>query len=434
MLRNIFVSLLITIGVVYAAQGPFYALLFYLWNAYFRPEQWVWGDTIGALNLSLIIGIYLVVTAMFSASRFRVNGRTALLLAFFVQTLAATFFSEHFDWSWRFWVEFSKVMLVSYLIVVLVDDRRKFRLMLLVVAYSIGFECAKQGWAQLLLNPGGQNNNIIPFLGDNNGVALGTMMMIPIFLALARTAKRRPEAWLHWFFLVGVFMRGITTYSRGGFVSAGVLGVMMLSRSPHKIRALLAIVVLAGLVSTVMPQQFWDRMKTMTVSTDQLDDSAKGRLHFWDVAQVMAKAKPIFGVGFNGFRPSYATYDTTKDYGEDRSVHSVWFGLMSELGFPGLILFVMILLSGIWGCRRVVVISRRDPEKAELRHYANALSTSFLVFAAGGTFLPAQYNEMLWHFVGMAIALHVIASSAEAGPAAPVGAAASVAMQPALMR
>ena len=50
-----------------------------------------------------------------------------------------------------------------------------------------------------------------------------------------------------------------------------------------------------------------------------------------------------------------------------------------------------------------------DPSRSDLGYYAQALSTSLIVFAAGGTFLPAQYNEMLWHFVGMTIALHAIA-------------------------
>src|SRR5579871_590881 len=41
MLRLIFVFAIIAVGTVYLTQGPFYALLFYLWNAYFRPEYWV---------------------------------------------------------------------------------------------------------------------------------------------------------------------------------------------------------------------------------------------------------------------------------------------------------------------------------------------------------------------------------------------------------
>ena len=143
MLRTIFVFIIIAVGVFYAAQGPFYALLFYLWNAYFRPEQWVWGGAVSSLNLSVTIGIYLVATALMSARAFTMTARIVLLLAFFAQTLVSTLFAEHFAWSWAYWIDFAKVVLVTYLIVVLVNDRRRFRLTIWVIAYSVGFECAK---------------------------------------------------------------------------------------------------------------------------------------------------------------------------------------------------------------------------------------------------------------------------------------------------
>jgi probable O-glycosylation ligase (exosortase A-associated) len=434
MLRNIFVSVIILVGVFYAAQGPFYALLFYLWNAYFRPEQWVYGDTVFSLKLSLVIGVYLVATAVLAARGFRLSSRVALLFAFFLQTALSTFFAEHFDWSWPLWIEFAKVVLVSYLIVVLVHDRSRFRLTLLVIAYSLGFECAKQGWAQTILNPGGQNNNIIPFLGDNNGVALGTMMLVPILGALARTAKRRSEVFIHWFFLIGVFLRGITTYSRGGFVCAAVLGLLTLSRSAHKIRSVIGIAVLASIVSISMPQRFWDRMDTITAPVEEQDDSNQGRFHFWDVAQLMAKAKPVTGVGFNGFRASYDAYDTSAGkYGEDRSVHSIWFGTLAELGYPGLVLFVAILLLGLWSCRQIVVAAKREPSGSDMTQYAQALSNSLIVFAVGGTFLPGQYSEMTWHFFGLTFALHAIMQTERA--AATVQAQEpAVQMRPALAR
>ena len=62
-------------------------------------------------------------------------------------------------------------------------------------------------------------------------------------------------------------------------------------------------------------------------------------------------------------------------------------------------------------CWRVARSTRGDPTKRELRIYANALITSLVVFAAGGTFLSSQYNEMLWHFVGLSTALAVVAAS-----------------------
>ena len=59
MLRTIFVIAIIIVGIAYAIQSPFYALLFYLWLAYFRPERWIWTDFLSQLNLSLIVGAML---------------------------------------------------------------------------------------------------------------------------------------------------------------------------------------------------------------------------------------------------------------------------------------------------------------------------------------------------------------------------------------
>jgi probable O-glycosylation ligase (exosortase A-associated) len=411
MLRNIFVFAIITIGVGYALQGPYYALLFYLWNAYFRPEEWVWGDIVGQLNLSFIIGIYLVTTTLFTLKSLKLNARTAIVLLFLVQALISTWGSEHWSASWASLVEFSKVILVSYLLVILLTDRRRFRLALLVIGLSLGFECAKQGWAQLVLNPGAQNNNTIAFLGDNNGVALGTMMLVPMLSALAQTATRRWESVLHRFLLFGVFMRGFTTYSRGGFLAAATLAVVGLARSQKKFRALISVAVVAMVVNSVMPPQFWDRMQTITAPTEEQDDSALGRIHFWQVAATMAQLKPLAGVGFNGFQRSYESYNRDNAFGSPRAVHSVWFGVAAEMGYPGLTLFIGALLMALWSCSRVRARAKREPAQRELAIYANALTTSLIVFAVGGTFLSAQYTEMYWHLVGLTTALHLISRS-----------------------
>ena len=53
-------------------------------------------------------------------------------------------------------------------------------------------------------------------------------------------------------------------------------------------------------------------------------------------------------------------------------------------------------------------LTRGDPSKRELRLFANALLTSLMVFAVGGTFLSSRYSEMFWHFVALSAALHII--------------------------
>jgi probable O-glycosylation ligase (exosortase A-associated) len=411
MLRLIFVFLIIAVGTVLAAQGPFYALLFYLWNAYFRPEEWTYGGLIFSLHLSFIIGVYLVLRTALSLPKLHLNLGSILVLLFLAQAILGTVESEHLVWSRAFLSDFFKVLLITYLIVVLVTDRGKYRLTLLVIALSLGFEGAKQGWLGLYRSPGAKNDNGIAFLGDNNGVALGMMMLVPILGALAQTASRRWERYAHRFLQVGVFMRGFTTYSRGGFLAAGVLGLLTLARSERKIRALVGVAAIAGLMWWVMPQSFWDRMQTITAPSESRDDSAAGRVHFWQVALTMANAKPLTGVGLNGFEVSYETYNASQEFSGVRAAHSAWFGVLGDLGFIGLILLVANLMVAAWSCWRVHRWTKRDPTKRDLRAYANALITSLATFAVAASFLSQQYNEMLWHFVGLSTALQLVASS-----------------------
>jgi probable O-glycosylation ligase (exosortase A-associated) len=429
MLRLIFVFTIIVIGGFFAVQGPFYALLFYLWYAYFRPELWVWdGDLVSQLNLSFAIGAFLLLASLTAIRNFRWNRQLALMALFFAQSVVSLVMSEHQDWSFVFWFEFVKVLTIATLITFLVSDRQRFRATLLVIALSLGLEAAKQGWAQLILNPGAPNNNPHPVLGDNNGVAVGVMMLIPLFVALAQTASARWERYLHRSFVIGLFYRGVTTYSRGGFLTASAIGLMALWRSPRKLRAVVGMAVLAIVVGTVMPPQFWQRMQTINAGTDQQDPAQRGRLYFWQVAVRMADAKPLTGVGFNGFRPSYATYDTSgAEFGEDRAVHSAWFGVLAEMGYPGLVLFVCVILVALHACHRVKRMARDNPAAADLESYAIGLQTSFIAYIVGMSFLNGQYNEMFWHLIGLTVALERIAADVvrEAVPAGEMLATAS---------
>jgi probable O-glycosylation ligase (exosortase A-associated) len=236
------------------------------------------------------------------------------------------------------------------------------------------------------------------------------MMLLPILGALIHTARWRWEPWAYRVLAVGVFFRGMTTYSRGGFLAAGVLGVIAFLRSEKKLRAAVAVLVLGLLVWGVMPQAFWDRMGTITTTetSEGRDESAAGRLHFWGVAVDMARAKPLTGVGLNGFPQSQETYDPNSAFGTGRAAHSIWFGVLADLGYPGLILFVANILMAIWSAWRVVRLTRAKPEYRDVRIFGNALLSSLVVYVVAGTFLSHHYNEMAWHLIGLSTALYLI--------------------------
>ena len=415
MLRNIFVLSIIAFGIYASLRKPFWGLLFYLWISYFRPERWIWnGQWLQDTNLSFIVGIYVVVRAPFDEeAKFRLDTRTVLMIAFLGLDLVSTLTSPYLKYSQPFLEEFSKTVLVTYLLTVFLTDYPKFRMAVLIIALSLGFETAKQGWLDLFRQPGIKNLNTINFIGDENEVAIGLLMLVPLLSALAQTAKTRSEAFLHRFLGVGVFYRAIITYSRGGFLACGAMAVMYIARSKHKIRSAIAAAVLAYGISQVMTDDYWDRMSTIHFSADALDESdysSRGRLHFWEVAKSMAAANPFLGVGHNAFYAAYNSYDFSKgEWGRDRAVHSVWYAVLSELGYTGILLYSLIILTTIIGTQRTVIEAKRGKIAPELGTFAVAIQMGFAAFIVGASFVSWQYDEMLWHFFGLGMALRIAA-------------------------
>jgi len=432
-------TLLVTIGFVigwsYAFQSALYAACLYLWIAYFRPESWAWSGIFASLNLSFLAGVFLLIRTFTSSIRFRLDFRNSLLLLFLAHSIISALLSGDVAYTFGYLQEFAKIIIVSYLLSVLIQSASDFRLVLIVICLSLGFEAAKQGWAQLILNPGATNNNGIPFLGDNNLVAVGMTMLLPMIGALSATStgwRRR----MFQFLGIGGLYRGISTYSRGGLLAVATVGLFYLWRSPNKFRTIFGFVVAVALILPVLPQSYWDRMSTITAPAEERDDSQNGRLYFWRLAVVMATERPLLGVAHRGFERNYNRFDTTGGYyGQNRAVHSSWFGILAEGGFPGLAIFGTLFITSMLACRRIRRWAKRGEIPDELGRYAIGFEAALASFAVGGAFVSFHYCEMLWHFFALTMALEYVAAkeaiSHRAEVLSPPADAEAVARQPA---
>jgi putative inorganic carbon (HCO3(-)) transporter len=420
-MRTIFVLIIAAIGGAQALRGPFQALLFYLWIAYFRPDQWVWDSRLlYSLQLSFWAGLYFIVRALPSIGKARFDLRAMTYWAFLILTFLSAWTSDE-PISWIRWEDFGKTTIVGYfLYAVLSQDIKHFRIALIVIALSLGFEGAKQAYGGLITNPGARNLNEIRQLGDNNGVAVGMTMLVSLFIALSRTTENKWERKLYLFFIIGVVYRAITTYSRGGFLAITALAMMYVARSNHKMKTVLGVAVVAAIVLPVLPPAFWDRMATMNVRSEgEMDDSAAGRVHFWRVATVMAADHPLLGVGYNSFNEHYDQYDFLDGrYGRDRSVHSMWFAVLAELGYIGLALYILMFILALSAMQSVARLARKGDLPGEFYQYAVSLQAAFVAAMVGGTFLPWAYIEMLWHFFALSMALRQIALNTVKTPVA----------------
>ena len=172
-------------------------------------------------------------------------------------------------------------------------------------------------------------------------------MLLPIIGALARHVDRLAEARVS----VPERRRPVSRRSApiraAAFCRSAPSSAIWFWRSPHKLKTLCAVVIAAALILPVLPQQFWDRMSTIDAPAEERDDSQQGRLHFWQVAVAMANDRPLIGVGHRGYEPAYNQYDWTRRPVSRPIAPCTVRGsaCSAELGYPGLLLFVLIIVT-----------------------------------------------------------------------------------------
>jgi O-antigen ligase len=134
-----------------------------------------------------------------------------------------------------------------------------------------------------------------------------------------------------------------------------------------------------------------------------IDESAMGRIYAWKAAWQMALANPLTGVGLNNFTLNFYFY-TEHWTGMNKAVHSTWFGILAESGFPGLISFIaMVTVSGLSVWR-----TQNHPQSKDLplamRTMNFALLAGLAGFCVSGSFLTQGYTWPIYIMVAFVAA------------------------------
>src|SRR5262249_27779225 len=180
----------------------FYALLVYLAYAYFRPEQWLWHNMIPPY-FSFILGAYVILSSLFSGQRFIMNKRIALIGALVVHSFLSILFSHYFAYGWLAWTNFFRSMLITYCVVVLVTDFSELRFVFLILALCSAVYAAMQCCVYLMISHGLSHLFSIYLFGENNGVVVGMLMLVPVIALPAKTQEVGGVFFVFWFLLKG---------------------------------------------------------------------------------------------------------------------------------------------------------------------------------------------------------------------------------------
>ena len=98
------------------------------------------------------------------------------------------------------------------------------------------------------------------------------------------------------------------------------------------------------------------------------------------------------------------------------SVHNAYLQYAVDLGLPGLVLFMLILI-GCFRCLRAAErLALRERGQTALLDFVQGMQVSLGAFATAALFHPIAYNFYFYYMAGLALGLSAVARAPASGP------------------
>ena len=414
-MRDILITIIILGSLPFILKAPAIGGLMWVWVSVMNPHTQAWGFATH-LPFAFIIAIATMLSLMMTREpkSLPITPVSVLLLLFVAWMNVTALFALLPDSSWVQWNKVMKIMLMSFVIMMVIRTRRDIVRLIWVLVGSIGYYGVKGGI--FTIRSGGTERVWGPeetFIGDNNSLALALIITIPLMYYLQQNSDRR---WLRHGFSAAMLLSALAalgSYSRGALLAIAAMVLFMWLKSGRKLvlGALLGLV--TPLLLAFMPERWAERMDT--INTYEEDSSAMGRLNAWRMAWNLARDR-FPGGGFDVSDGAiFARYAPNPM--DVHAAHSIYFQALGEHGFVGLLIYLAL---GIATWRTASAIIRLTRGQAELR-WAHGLATmsqaSLIGFAVGGAFLSLLYFDMPYYLMAALIATRIVVERALRAPA-----------------
>jgi len=385
-----------------AFSRPYIGVLLWVWTVLFAPSFEVYSFMSAVPFNKIIAAVTIIVIFMFRGGR-RINFDTTLLLMLLFlghgllsYSLAADNAAGAFvaDKMW-------KIALLCVFINMLITDRLRLHALVWIVVISGGFHGVVEG-LKFLATAGSYHIGNVPSLGDNNYVAVGLLMLMPLSFYLWQHSTRDVTRYACLVTTLLTVFGVLATYSRGGFVGLVAVGVTLVMTGRRKLRSLLFLASLATLIVLVGPAQWFARVSSVETAT--ADSSFMSRVFMWNMSYLIAKDHPLFGDGYYATqnRPIFHKYQSEANAigGHDADMtlasHSIYFEALADQGFVGLALFIALLIAGFQNARVVMRFTKSRPDLRWIYDLAHMFRLSLIGFAVAGASVSATYMEFYY--------------------------------------
>ncbi len=407
-LRDIILFVAFFAALPFALTRPPIGMALWSWISYMNPHRLTWGIAY-SFPFAMIAAIALLLSLVFSKhpKQFSWNGLTTTWFLFLVLVIVSTFFSLNPYPAYLSLENVLKIQLTTLITILIMRDRRNLELLIWVIALSIGFYSIKGGVFTILTGggyrvygPAGSN------IAENNALAVAVLMIIPLFNYLRFIAK---DVWLKRGLLAAMglsFIAVLGSQSRGAFLSILAVLAFFFLKSKNKLPVLILLVLATPVALLSMPDSWYERMES--IQNYENDPSAMGRIRAWQYSINLASSR-VLGGGFGSWTIlNYSTYLPGVEIEKAYVAHSIYFEVLANHGWPGLLTFLLIIFMAWRYCSQVIVATERDAEMKWANILARMIQVSLVAFCSGGAFLSLSYFDLPWHLIAISVLLRDI--------------------------
>jgi putative inorganic carbon (HCO3(-)) transporter len=379
-------------------KRPAIGALVFMWISLMNPHRLAYGPAYD-FPFAMMVAVITIGGILFSREprSYPATPVTVLLVAFMIWVTLTTLFAISPPWVVNYeWSRVIKTLVMVAVTIMVIQTEADFKKMVWVLVISLGVFGAKGGLFTLLT--GGTSRVLGPagsYIAENNALALALVMAVPIIWYMRLQAEKR---WMRYGLtaMAGLSMVAAAgSYSRGALLAGAAMMGFLWLKSRNKVSTGIVLLLMIPLVWLAMPEQWHARMST--IDEYQSDGSALGRINAWYFAMEVAKTH-LMGGGFMVFNPAmfriYAPNPT-----DFHAAHSIFFQVLGEHGYIGLVLFVSIIGTAWLTAARIIKSTRKRPDLKWASDFAAMSQVSLIGYMVGGAFLSLAYYDYFWYVV-----------------------------------
>jgi putative inorganic carbon (hco3(-)) transporter len=384
-------------------QSPSYWLVcIYLFFEYVRPQQIyeaILGPPYARIAILLALAAFLLERRRF---RFGIPEFLLAIFSFIVLVSSFTAFDPSISYD-KLTQYFSWVLIYLLIANTVTTEGRFLVLMLSFLLYSTKMsQFGTRSWAEdgFAFRSWGTTGS--PGWFQNSGeFGIQMCIFLPLIVAFIMGLEKHWPRWLRWvtWLVAATAIIGVVaSSSRGAFIGAAAVIVWLLLKSRNKLRTLLVTLAVVGLVYAITPAQQKIRFENAGE-----DKTSVSRITMWKQGVEMMRDHPITGVGY----ANWLKYDAVYYGGTGLLVHNTFIQAGSELGYPGLVIFLALVACTFVINRKTRKLTADAGDRGRFIFYmAHGLDGALVGFIASGFFISVLYYPFFWINFAMTVALH----------------------------